>query len=389
MAQLHRHPQPDTSKAPPPTIATVEQLLRAGGESSKVSPTSSSSAYFERSKQRDTEEDHVHGQHQKKSVLTKVKEKAKKLRHSLSKKKHDDGNVTPTMGEDEQDDEDTEYLGAPSNVALPFLCSKQLFSPIKENSNASCFPMVSVYESELAPEGYREKARQHPRAIPVISEKHVLPSSIKSGVERDQETPLSPSKSKTITTVEHHHPSGSDKTMTDYTANPSFTSKFQGLSIYKPTELHDSSSPSTPRKAKTASQTYYDASMPPRVVSAPLTPQNSLSDDPMGGGPSEQVWDKGVSVKEYLMNKFEPGEDERALSQVISEAMSPRRTPQDKGVMEKVKDAVSSFLRNDDPSQNTAAVVTTPTTSSSEIPVSTHAYEVVEDENKSRILQAN
>ena len=29
--------------------------------------------------------------------------------------------------------------------------------------------------------------------------------------------------------------------------------------------------------------------------------------------PGGQTWDKGVSVKEYLMTKLEPGEDESAL----------------------------------------------------------------------------
>lgn len=39
----------------------------------------------------------------------------------------------------------------------------------------------------------------------------------------------------------------------------------------------------------------------------------------------DQVWDKGVSMKEYIIQKFEPGEDDRALSRVISKAISPRK----------------------------------------------------------------
>lgn len=57
---------------------------------------------------------------QKKSVITKVKEKAKKWRSTLSKKKHnDDDNTTPSWGvslDDAEDEEDPEYLGAPSNL---------------------------------------------------------------------------------------------------------------------------------------------------------------------------------------------------------------------------------------------------------------------------------
>lgn len=74
-------------------------------------------------KDRDPEEDIDH--HQKKSVFAKVKEKAKKLRYTLShKKKHgEDENATPSWGynldeneEEEEDHVDAEYLGAPSKV---------------------------------------------------------------------------------------------------------------------------------------------------------------------------------------------------------------------------------------------------------------------------------
>lgn len=78
-------------------------------------------------REHDFDEEHIHGHNQKKSVLTKVKEKAKKLRHTLSsKKKHnEDGTGTPTWGvtledDDEFEVEDAEYLGAPSNI-IPFI----------------------------------------------------------------------------------------------------------------------------------------------------------------------------------------------------------------------------------------------------------------------------
>lgn len=98
----------------------------AGGESSRMSPiysptstNSASSPYFERMMHHDPEEDQ--GLYQRKSVLTKVKEKARKLvlrnSLSLSRKRQDDDNLTPSWGvrlEDEEE-EDAEYLGAPSN----------------------------------------------------------------------------------------------------------------------------------------------------------------------------------------------------------------------------------------------------------------------------------
>ncbi|KAK1322067.1 Low-temperature-induced 65 kDa protein [Acorus calamus] len=57
--------------------------------------------------------------------------------------------------------------------------------------------------------------------------------------------------------------------------------------------------------------------------------QSGLGQSNERGGSDEttgsQLWDKGVSVKEYLMQKLEPGEEERALSQVISDTISPKK----------------------------------------------------------------
>lgn len=238
------------------------------------------------------------------------------------------------------------------------------------------FPTVSVYESEQAPEACKEKARQHPRASPVIPERHVLSSSVNTGVEREKEKPLSPSNFKRIIA----HPTAPSKTMSDNNKAAPSSSKSKNLSVSKPTELQVSSAPSTSGKASSAlsspkaprakmasSQTFYDASMPPHASSAPVTPRGGDK----SSSRSDLIWDKGISVREYLKNKFEPGEEERALSEVISEVMSPRKTPQDKGVMEKVKDAVTSLLLNDEPSQHVAHSLST----SSEIPVSTNACE--------------
>lgn len=86
-------------------------------EASKWSPHNSPTSR----RGHEPEEDHTP---HRKSVLSKVKEKARKLRHSLSgKKKHtEEENMTPSFGvtmEDEEDEEeDAEYLGAPSNTHL-------------------------------------------------------------------------------------------------------------------------------------------------------------------------------------------------------------------------------------------------------------------------------
>ncbi|OIW08643.1 hypothetical protein TanjilG_03319 [Lupinus angustifolius] len=355
MAQLER-PQRSlsASKTNPPHI--MEQLIQ--GEGSKSSPANSSassissssphSPHFTKLKNHDAEE----GQNQKKSVLTKVKEKAKKLRHSLSKKKHDDGNTTsPSWGgfEDDGAEENAEYFGAPMYE------SEKVNGGYIENTNQHS------RESPLIPEGYKENARQqHTREGPLISEKHVLSSHDKAELEHDRENliaqKLTPSNAEGSSESAH-----------------SLASKFQGLGVSKPAEYHTSSSSSTAANLNNTSLSNVVAPKPllrmhstvsssaPRTPEAPMTPEALPSSAPAGSkntSSTSQLWDKGVSVKEYLMNKLEPGEDEKALSQVISEAMSPRRTPGDVGVMEKVREAVTYLLRTDEPKKHADTTIT-------------------------------
>lgn len=81
-----------------------------------------------------------------------------------------------------------------------------------------------------------------------------------------------------------------------------------------------------------------------------------------------QKLEKGVSVKDYLMHKFEPGEDERALSKVITQAISPRR--------DKMREAMSSFLKSDESSEANSSNVQDSVTnlkSSKSLPASTNS----------------
>ncbi|KAF5782169.1 hypothetical protein HanXRQr2_Chr11g0492401 [Helianthus annuus] len=86
---------------------------------------------------------------------------------------------------------------------------------------------------------------------------------------------------------------------------------------------------------------------------------------------SSSMQDKGLSVKEYIMNKFEPGEDERALSQAITQTISPK--------CEKVKEAVNSLLGNEEAPELDA----TPSSSSTE----PNDKKLINDPNLSNILQ--
>lgn len=293
-----------------------------------------------------------------------------------------------------------------------------------------------MYESEKAPEAFKENARQQqPRGSPVFPVKHVVSSNDKPGMEQNREKTLNRSLSKrvaqpatatatattsptaaTVTTSPNAAAatatvtlSSPNKTVTKTIAEKnmtpthaegseaphSVTSKMQGLTVSKPAEHHNNlSSTTTALRAKTqptslslgATRTP-PAKMPSQICSsdtrtssAPTVttppPSPPASAPPCGRNtatsPTSQIWDKGVSVKEYLMNKLEPGEDEKALSRVISEAMSPRRTPGDAGVMEKVREAVTSLLRNEEPTKYADANSSPTTRTSSQTPTSTN-----------------
>ncbi|KAF9675382.1 hypothetical protein SADUNF_Sadunf09G0026500 [Salix dunnii] len=335
IAVRHRHGNGPRT----PTSPTVEDLLRAE-EVSRWSPYSSPTSW------KDHDLEHDQSPNHKKSVIAKVKERAKKWRSNLIKKKHsDDSNTTPSWGvslDDDEDEEDPEYLGAP------------------------------MYESEMAPEGYKEAARQHPRAVPVIPEKHVLPSSVISAAE---------DKPVTETVSEKLAPAYA--TVSD--ATHALISKIQSLTI-STHEAPDAALLDPADEGKASSFVAVPTKVAPdQVASDPArAPTDAASGYHFITG--EQKWDKGVSVKEYIMQKFEPGEDDRALSQVISQAISPRKAAGDVSMVDKVKDAVNSLLRGSESSQ--PPVYHSAKNSSSNIPISFDAHEVTE-ENHGKILQAN
>ena len=79
---------------------------------------------------RDLEDDHFH-HGRKLSVISKVKEKARKWRQRLVQKKHvDDDNDTPSWGVamEDYEEEDLEHLGVSSNVAQASLSLRLFFT---------------------------------------------------------------------------------------------------------------------------------------------------------------------------------------------------------------------------------------------------------------------
>ncbi|KAL3653230.1 hypothetical protein CASFOL_002911 [Castilleja foliolosa] len=354
MAQLERtRRSTDSSKTSP----TFEQLLKV--DETYWSPHTTSPAP---GMSHGHGHGHGHGHEEclspnnnKKSVLSMVKERAKKLKHTLSGRKNvhetdltDDStsNISSAdhnnLDDDdyEYDDEpvdDPEYLGAP------------------------------MYESEAAPDNLKENARQHPRAVPVVSENHRMPNITK------------PSEPETAFAA-----------MSD--ATHKIASKFTGLTI-APSEAQQTAAANPGYEAKNI-----------REKTGNLKAYTGCS--------SPQTYDKGVSVKEYFMNKLEPGEDERALSQAITEAISPRKVTNNTGVVEKVKDAVS-FLWKEMPVSNSMGKPTSPSSgfsastkpipnassvkplytatynSSPQFSRSLNANEGLEEENHGKILQTN
>ncbi|XP_077236886.1 uncharacterized protein LOC143878495 [Tasmannia lanceolata] len=299
-------------------IPTGERTLSGGNDEHGRCQSPMSPSF---GKSYDHEEDQNH--HVKKSVLARVKDKAKKWRQTLIKKKHghDGGNTTPAWGvnlEEDDDEEDPEYHGAP------------------------------MYESEMAPDGYKETAMQHNTTPPIVAEKHVLePKAV-----REEQTQKNGGKTLTETVTDILVPA---YTMVSE-ATHMIAGKIQG----------------------------------PPVATTATTKPNTIN---------EQVYDKGVSVKEYLMQKLEPGEEERALSQVISEVMSPKSsgTGGEIGVVEKVKEAVSSLLSAPTPAPAKApppalvpALSLAPALSPpSPVPVSTNPHAEIVEETHGRILQTN
>lgn len=180
-----------------------------------------------------------------------------------------------------------------------------------------------MYESEAAPETLKETARQHPRAVPVVSENHRVPNRMSLEAVPENEKPVNPNTTMSEAVSETLGPAYN--AMSD--ATHKIASKIAGLAVTnQETQDHEQET------ARNTSQ----------IAVLPSSESKKMSEN--GGHLSPQTWDKGVSIKEYFLTKLEPGEDEKALSQAITEAISPTKASKDTGVVEKVKGAVSSLF---------------------------------------------
>ncbi|KAI3954634.1 hypothetical protein MKW98_019765 [Papaver atlanticum] len=425
-----KHPQ-NEAIARITTVATPtkhHQNEASGKMATVVSPTTPTTPMF--GKNHDQEEiDHItHSPSNKKSVIAKVKEKAKKWKHNLvNKKKHHNisspsaspGTGTPTTppppawgvalddedyNDAEEDDdkshyhvehkeaavEPAEHLGAPmyqserasndqgkhSDKPAEYLGAPMYGSERASNDQGKHSDKPAEYLG--APTSASNTQVNHPdkhvasRAVlqPLVSDTHILET---------KNTPILPVKTTTtppiasmattpppdnsaITIHVEKEPQGK-KESPNKTITETVTEKF-GPAYTKVSEATQS-----------LASKIQNATMPTSSASSTL-PITSSREETRSG---EHRWDKGVSVRQYFISKLEPGDEEKALSEVISDAMSPKTISGDTGVVEKVREAVSSMLGIEQ------ATPTLP----ERIPVSTNPQEVFVEEKHERRLQAN
>ncbi|KAL4571093.1 hypothetical protein LXL04_017844 [Taraxacum kok-saghyz] len=255
------------------TSPTFQQLLqREGSKWSQIS----------------TEKLKKNGGHPiKKSVLEKVKDKAKKLKHSLSIKKHHHENDPPST--------------------TSVTCVSSTGSKEKGHEHVEVHG-ARISESKNVPTTSKQDAKNHPREAPATN----------------------------------HSTSKDDAACSsNYTIKDDADSKNQTPSIVADHTDTINQAATTSDVSKQDNLTENNSRFSNLTVSTSRNGERSIEGEENMNGESRRR-EKGVSVKEYLMHKFEPGEDERALSQIITQTISPRR--------DKVREAMSSFLKHDESS---------------------------------------
>ncbi|XP_072983850.1 uncharacterized protein [Typha latifolia] len=271
-------------------------------------------------------DDHDH--HSKKSVLSKVKDKAKKWKHMLSKKKHehDDASWTLPWGygldEEEEDEQDPEYHGAP------------------------------MYESEMAPDIYRQTAPQHHSPIQSPLSKYKKPTVYKpNNVNRELEMKEANDVKKQ---PKLHHVNAFKET--DMVISPT---------LNKPAVIKERLMTSNNNKTFTEKV----REMLALAYAFVLEITHKLASKIQEKRPEYEIlvkktWDDRVALKDYLIQRLKPGEDDRALCQVITESVRPamacRRRAEEKGAVEKVRERLSFRLDQKEPQGPPIPISTNP-----------------------------
>ncbi|XP_026412881.1 uncharacterized protein LOC113308633 isoform X2 [Papaver somniferum] len=403
-----KHPQ-NEAIARITTVATPTKHHQNEASGKTATPTTPTTPMF--GKNHDQEEiDHItHSPSNKKSVIAKVKEKAKKWKHNLvNKKKHHNnsspsaspGTGTPTTppppawgvalddddyNDAEEDDDKNHYhvehkeasVGPAEYLGAPMYGSERASNEQGKHSDKPAeYLGAPMNESERASNNQGNHPDKHvaSHAVhqPLVSDKHILETKntpiipVKTAappiVSMTTTPPPPPPDNPAITIQVEKEPQGK-KESPSKTITETVTEKF-GPAYAKVSEATQS-----------LASKIQNAAMPESSASSTL-PITSSRDEIRSG---EKRWDKGVSVRQYFISKLEPGDEEKALSEVISDAMSPKTITGDTGVVEKVREAVSSMLGIEQASP----------TLHERIPVSTNPQEVFVEEKHERRLQAN
>ncbi|KAK8950115.1 hypothetical protein KSP40_PGU017919 [Platanthera guangdongensis] len=247
----------------------------------------------------------------KRSVVARVKDKARKLKNSFRRKKHggNEDNASPARGsslseeeEEEEEEEDPEYHGAPmyESATIPRLLAGTQ-SPETPHNSTTASPITTPKE----PLAVEQSGKKSPNAsknqhTEFLGEPPELPAAPEADPSDDRT--LAQNVKEILTPA--------------YNMITSATQVI-GSKIHGNLESTDSA---------------------------------SANWDESG---AKQSCDKDVSVKKYLMAKLQPGDDERALSQVITEAITPGPAGNGDGggagqavvsAVEKFKGAVSSLV---------------------------------------------
>ncbi|XP_047970857.1 uncharacterized protein LOC125214043 [Salvia hispanica] len=314
---------------------------------------------------------------------------------------HDRDNITPSWGAtmeddcDHEDDYDPEYLGAPmyeSEAAPESLKETARQHPRAEPvvSNSHRAPNMN---HEAAMLGTDQPASPNPIAdkTRAVVEKLATACALSAGSGKNKNNNNTSTTQAVANKLAPAYAAVSDATHNTYTAVSDATHNINANTISNTT--HAVADKLAPAYTAVSDATHTGASMitntshavadklgPACTVVSDATQQiaskiASIAVASPGAKPSQeakaelvsedagnvkqcasgspQTYDKGVSVKEYFLSKLEPGDDERALSQAITEAISPRKSTGETGVVDLVKEAVSSFFRQEEASHLT------------------------------------
>ncbi|CAL9187889.1 unnamed protein product [Musa hybrid cultivar] len=273
-----------------------------------------------------------HHHHAKKSVLVKVKEKARKWRQMLLKKRHGQGKHNPTP---------------PWGVSLD--------AGLEEEDEHPRHHGASVSESETAPYAPAVDSAPANHSSPQVKSTVTLLST----TDEESETMQKDEVSSEQPASDDHLGAVKELPIPDTTVVPAAIDK---------APMKDESMDQKPagNSNKTLSETVTEILTPAYAAVSEAT--QAIASKFQGSSPryemvAKQVWDKGVSMKEYLMQKLEPGEEDRALCEVITGAVSPRNVSHgcaEAGAVKTREEAVSSLTGKEESEGSPIPVSTNP-----------------------------